>query len=164
MGNSKIFWVNARAIIERTVNGKKEIIVQQGTRYGQNIQEIWELPGGRIEPYESFYDALKREVKEETGLDVTAIQGEDGYFIEGAVECLKPYCAYQYLKGFENAIGIPMGFYFICHAEGDILAEGDDTINIKWITIDELKMILDNDKFSPSGKIAAMQYLKDNCV
>ena len=162
MANQKIFWVTARAIIERTENGKKEIVIQQGTRHGQNIQEIWELPGGRVEPYESLYDALKREVKEETGIDVTVIQGEDGYFREGAVECLKPYCAYQYLEGFENAIGIPAGLYFICHAEGDILKEGDDTTKVKWIGLEELRRIVDNDKFSPSGKVAAMQYLKDN--
>jgi 8-oxo-dGTP pyrophosphatase MutT (NUDIX family) len=32
---------------------------------------LWELPGGRIEPGESIMTAAEREVKEETGLDIT---------------------------------------------------------------------------------------------
>jgi len=159
MDKQEKFWVNARAIIERTENGKKEIIVQQSTK---GHRKSWELPGGRIEMHESLYDALKREVKEETGLDVIAIKGEEGYFREGTVECMKPYCVYQYLEGFEGVVGNALGFYFICHATGDVLVEGDDTNNIRWIGLDELSKIINDENFAPSGKVAAMQYLKDS--
>ena len=159
MDKQEKFWVNARAIIERTENGKKEIIVQQSTK---GHRKSWELPGGRIEMHESLYDALKREVKEETGLDVIAIKGEEGYFREGTVECMKPYCVYQYLEGFEGVVGNALGFYFICHATGDVLAEGDDTSNVSWIGLDDLSKIINDKNFSPSSKVAAMQYLKDN--
>lgn len=31
----------------------------------------WDIPGGRIEPHEPLMDALKREISEETGLEIT---------------------------------------------------------------------------------------------
>jgi len=156
MDNQKIFWVNTRAIIERTENGKKEIIVQWRDK---NNDECWELPGGQIELYESLYDALKREVKEETGLDITAIKGEDGYFQESRVECLKPFSVYQQLEGqFGNSVG----FHFICHATGEPLSEGDGSKNIKWIGLDELNRLLKEEKFLGIDKVAAILYLSEN--
>jgi 8-oxo-dGTP diphosphatase len=41
---------------------------------------IFELPSGKVEPGEGLDDALIREVKEETGLDVTAIVDYLDYF------------------------------------------------------------------------------------
>lgn len=35
-----------------------------------NFPSTWELPGGGIEPGESFVDAACREIKEETGIDL----------------------------------------------------------------------------------------------
>ena len=31
----------------------------------------WSFPGGKVDPHESFHDCAVREVKEETGLDIT---------------------------------------------------------------------------------------------
>ena len=41
---------------------------------------LWELPSGKVEPGEAFDEALVREVKEETGLDVAAVQRYLGSF------------------------------------------------------------------------------------
>jgi 8-oxo-dGTP diphosphatase len=41
---------------------------------------IWELPSGKVEPGESLDQALIREVKEETGLSVTALRTYLGSF------------------------------------------------------------------------------------
>jgi len=152
----KIF-VNSRAIVERDVNSKKEIIVQWRNK---RSEECWEFPGGQIEPYESLYDAVRREVKEETGLTVTAIKGEGEYFKENGVECLKPFSVYQTLEDYHYVDSV--GFHFICQVDGEPFAEGDDTKAIKWIGLDELKRILDEETFSNIDKVAAMMYLKEN--
>ena len=38
--------------------------------YGE-FEGMWEFPGGKIEPDESPEDALKREIQEELGVDIT---------------------------------------------------------------------------------------------
>lgn len=38
--------------------------------YGE-FEGMWEFPGGKIEPGESREDALKREIQEELGVDIT---------------------------------------------------------------------------------------------
>ncbi|MBP9686486.1 MAG: NUDIX domain-containing protein [Candidatus Doudnabacteria bacterium] len=64
----KLF-VATKALI---VHEGKVLLLQESTAYadGTNAGK-WDLPGGRLHPDESFRDALLREVKEETGLDVT---------------------------------------------------------------------------------------------
>ncbi|HWR24081.1 MAG TPA: NUDIX domain-containing protein [Feifaniaceae bacterium] len=46
---------------------------------------LLEIPAGKIRAFESIFDALRREIKEETGLSVTEILGEDGAQVYNAV-------------------------------------------------------------------------------
>ncbi len=44
---------------------RESAIYRDGTELGK-----WDVVGGRIDPTESLYDGLRREIKEESGLDV----------------------------------------------------------------------------------------------
>ncbi|MCP2297588.1 8-oxo-dGTP diphosphatase [Nocardia amikacinitolerans] len=41
---------------------------------------LWELPSGKVDPGETVDQALIREIKEETGLDITGVRGYLGEF------------------------------------------------------------------------------------
>ena len=57
--------VTAGAVVIRDDN---KILLIEGPQRG------WELPGGHVEEGESIHHALKREVKEETGIDIKIIR------------------------------------------------------------------------------------------
>ncbi|CAN7444108.1 NUDIX hydrolase [Paenibacillus sp. LjRoot56] len=157
-----MFLVNSRAIIERTCNGSIEIVVQTRNKPGES-QRI-ELPGGRIEQYESLVTALIREVKEETGLDVVEIEGEDtridtvGVDPSFEVECIQPFGVYQTLKGPFDSVGV----YFRCKVQGELLQLGDETKNPRWISVDELRQLMSDDplQFSSVDRAGVIFYLK----
>ena len=63
VGSHRIFVPGVRAVI---VNGAGEILLQRRTD-----MDVWGLPGGSIEPDETAFEALKREVAEETSLRIS---------------------------------------------------------------------------------------------
>jgi len=155
-----MIYVNSRAIIERDTSNGIEIIVQLRTKPGQLC---YEFPGGRINTYESFFEAVIREVKEETGLDVVSIAGRDNCVLTKGIntfemECFQPYAVYQTLQGPVDSMGV----YFRCKAEGELLDAGDDTKDIKWVPAEYLRdMIEEKGMFSDIDRAAALYYLKD---
>lgn len=156
-----MFYVNSRAIIERSGNEATEIIIQRRTKSDSAFQ--FELPGGRIELFESLVQALVREVKEETGLTIYEIEGMEtridttGINPEFEVECIRPFAAYQTTKGPIDSVG----YYFRCKASGELLEAGDETVDIQWIDIKELnKLFMENPlDFSDVDRAGIKYYL-----
>ncbi|GGA24078.1 NUDIX hydrolase [Paenibacillus physcomitrellae] len=157
-----MFYVNSRAIIERFSGDETEIILQRRTKPDSLFK--LELPGGRIDPFESLIEALIREVKEETGLDISKIEDVEtrvdtaGMNPAFEVECLKPFAAYQTIKGPVDSVGL----YFRCQATGNLLEIGDDTSEIKWMNVKEVRDLFRQDPlgFSDVDRAGIKYYLK----
>ena len=72
------------AIIEKVNKGANYILVQERCKASEKQESLIEIPGGKIREYENIFDGLRREVWEETGLELIEIQGE-----KGTVTCYK---------------------------------------------------------------------------
>ena len=50
------------------LNGRKDVLLIR--RAKAPLDNEWSIPGGKVEPGEVLHDALRREVREETGLEI----------------------------------------------------------------------------------------------
>jgi 8-oxo-dGTP diphosphatase len=67
-------------LLARDADGRVLLVRQRGGPFTGD----WLLPGGGLEAGESFEDALRREVREETGLEVTGVRQLATYEVEVA--------------------------------------------------------------------------------
>ncbi len=133
----------AGGIIVKDINGEKNILMQTRVKpHAPQENGLLEIPAGKIRAFESIFDTLKREIKEETGLDVVEILGEClSTIYEGnsyKVINFMPFSCSQNLVG-DYPI---MVFVFICQVKGELLPFSDELKNYKWTPISELKKIL----------------------
>lgn len=156
-----MIYVNVRAIIERNGPNGTEMVIQKRVKFNED-KTPYELPGGRLLEFEPLIEGLKREVREETGLHVTKVFGEDTRIEtmekDSNVETMKPFAVYQTTNGPVDSLGV----YFRCQATGELLEKGDDTEDIKWISVNELSHLLEKDLIDLSwvDRSGIMYYLK----
>ena len=130
------------AIIEREKKGKKQIVVQireklTDKRYSGSI----EVPGGKFRAFEDIFETLRREVKEECGLEIAFIDGEqvriDYPNRQDVSSEIIPFCVTQMKNG-------PfIGLIFLCRASGELLQKTNETKEAQWMDVNELKKIVD---------------------
>ena len=88
----------------------------------------WAFHGGALDLGETFEEALKREIKEELGIDV----------LEAKV--VSEYSGSELFNTYPNGDQVyPVGvFYLITKYDGIITPDYDEVMEVKWFSIDEL--------------------------
>lgn len=95
------------------------LIVRESKTDKDNVKVgLWGLPGGRLEPGESFYDGLQRELKEEIGI---------------AARPIKPLYVGEWnpvIRGIPNQI---IAIFILCYAETEDIALSKEHDESAWI-------------------------------
>jgi len=105
------------------IQADRVLLVERGR---EPLKGYWSLPGGVVETGERLEDALRREVREETGLEVVHLieiferimPGEDGR------------TEYHYIL-----------MDYICRPTGGTLAAADDASRAEWFTESEVRSL-----------------------
>jgi ADP-ribose pyrophosphatase YjhB (NUDIX family) len=98
-------------------DGPRILMAQRGK---QPLLGWWSLPGGALETGELLADAVKREMREETGLEIEPL---------GVVEIFE--------RIMRDAAGATEYHYvlidYICRVTGGALRAGDDVCRVEWV-------------------------------
>lgn len=119
----------AREFPDRPVVGVGGVVVQGGRalivkRAHEPRKGEWSLPGGLVELGETLIDAARREIKEETGLDVDV------------GEVVEVFDRVHHLDGRVRYHFVIVDY--LCHPTGGTLRAGDDAEQVAWVTAEEL--------------------------
>lgn len=103
-------------------NGKT--LIMKRVRPSTDGLGYWELPGGGLEYGETPHEALKRELREETGLKIKII---------------KPIYTFTAIREDYQTVGIG----FLAIPEDDHVHISEEHTDYKWVNEEELKATLD---------------------
>lgn len=112
--------IGVTAFVEK--NGK--VLILKRSDKEKFLPEYYELPGGKIEFGETPEDALKREIKEETNLEITVIN---------------PFSTFSYVS--DNNKRHTIDIQFITKLASDIrnIKLSKEHVKYSWITAGEIK-------------------------
>lgn len=107
------------AVAAVIVRDKEILLVKRGTEPSRGK---WSVPGGSIEWGETLAEALKREIREETGLEIEIIKliGVTDLIVDS-----KP--SYHYVL-----------IDYLARPVGGNLTPGSDVMDVRWVSVDNL--------------------------
>lgn len=98
--------------------GKVLLLRESGSYVDGTNAGRYDVPGGRLKPGERFDEALKREVKEETGLDVTVG---------------RPIAVNEWRPEVRGEAWQIVGVFFECETSSDSVQLSEDHDDFIWI-------------------------------
>lgn len=98
------------------IEGDRILLVKRGR---EPLKDWWSLPGGKLEPGELLEDCVRREVREETGLEIEVI---------GLIEVFE-----RFLHDESGALEHHFVLMdYLCRPRGGELCAGDDAGEVAW--------------------------------
>ncbi len=117
--------IGVKAIIEKD---NKILLIKRSAAYGE-ISNSWDIPGGRTEFGEEPEEGLKREIKEETGLELETIK-----------------LVLDVSTVFKNQEKQIIRVTYLCTVKNNNIQLSHEHTDMQWITKQELKNIEFKDK------------------
>lgn len=113
---------NFRTVVKALITNRGDILIgKKEEQDGHPISGEWHILGGHLEHGEQVEEAMKREVEEETGLDVKVHQVVD-------------VMTFPWGEGEKDSVQI----LFHCEAERRKQEPKDDITELKWVSPEEI--------------------------
>lgn len=120
------FLVAVGAIIENSKTGK--ILLLKRSNEKDFSAGIWEYITGRLNQFEEPSEGLRREIKEEAGIEV---------------EVIKPFSIFHIFRGEKIAENELIGIMYWCKTDSEEIKISEEHSEYKWVTADEALKIIE---------------------
>lgn len=116
--------IAVRAVV---IKNKKALVIRESGAYeeGTNVGK-YDLPGGRVSAGERFDEALRREVFEEVGLEITTF---------------KPFFVGEWRPVVKDISLQIIGIFFVCTTNNADVVLGTDHDEFLWVSRDDIANI-----------------------
>ena len=145
--------------VARSVADPELLILQRRDDPTESVRGAYEIPGGRWRAGEDPLDAITRELREETGLDVVRVEGieVDRLDARRAIASVSPLVVVAGVDGAFPALHVVL----VTDAAGEPRSKPGESADVRWWHLDEVRASMDREReaFVPSTFAALTAYL-----